>query len=183
MRYVFIRLSRKAGYKDAYFKQFVSLYTYGDDNIMGVSPEADWFNHTSIQKELAEIGVEYTMADKEAESKPFIHISECSFLKRRWVWNEEIGDWLAPLEEESIHKSLTTWIPSGTIDSYAQTVAVVQSANSEYFFYGKDIFEAHHEFFKELLNEHPYSMYTNERTLPGWDELCERFWKASGFST
>jgi len=49
----------------ATFKLNVHLFTYGDDNIMGASLSAPWFNHTNIQRILAGIGVDYTMADKE----------------------------------------------------------------------------------------------------------------------
>lgn len=161
------------------FKKHVSLMTYGDDNIMGVSVSAPWFNHTGIQKALLTIGVEYTMADKTAKSVPFINIDECSFLKRSWRWNDEVQDWLAPLEEDSIFKSLTVWVPSSTIDSFAQTVAVVTSAVNEYFFYGREKFEKKREFFIGLLGEQPYSLYVRESTFPTFDELVERFHRAS----
>jgi hypothetical protein len=161
------------------FKQNVNLFTYGDDNIMGVSRSCDWFNHTAIQRTLSTIGVQYTMADKEAETKPFINISECSFLKRSWRYDEEVGAHLCPLEEESIHKSLTVWVPSSTLSPEAQMVAVISSANSEYFFYGREVFEKHHRFFKEILQREPFCHYVAESTLPGWDLLVKRFWKAS----
>lgn len=180
MRYAFIKLAQENNVPVISFKEYVNLFTYGDDNIMGVSERVPWFNHTNIQRVLAEIGVEYTMADKGAESVPYIDIADCSFLKRVWRYDQDVGAYLAPLEEESIHKSLTTWIPSGTIDKYAQTVDVVKSANSEYFFYGKETFEKHHAFFKQLLSHEPYCHYVTKTTLPGWDELIERFWKASG---
>lgn len=157
------------------FKQFVALLTYGDDNGMGVSKRSPWFNHTAIQKVLSDIGVEYTMADKESESVPYIHISKFAFLKRSWRWEIELGLFTCPLEEASIHKSLTVWLPSGTIDKYDQMVAVIVSANNEYFFHGKEIFEQHHKFFKELLAREPYSLYASDTTLPNWDTLLERF--------
>jgi hypothetical protein len=177
MRYCFYKL-RPEGSKDK-FKENVALITYGDDNGMGVSDRVPWFNHTTIQKTLADIGVEYTMADKVSESVPYIHIDQFSFLKRRWVYDDEVGAWLCPLEEESIHKSLTTWTPSTSVDCYKQMVDVISSANSEYFFYGREVFNRHRDFFAKVLEEVPYSAYVTERTLPSWDELRERFWRAS----
>lgn len=179
MRYAYLKLGEQHFGQVPPFKKYVRLMTYGDDNVMGVSSEIPWFNHTAIQDTLGSIGVEYTMADKEAESVPFVHINTVTFLKRSWVFDGDVGAYLAPLEEESIHKSLTTWIPSGTIDPNAQVVAVLQSANSEYFFYGREVFEKHHKFFKELLAREPYCHYVTDTTLPGWDELVNRFWKAS----
>jgi hypothetical protein len=146
---------------------------------MGVSSSTPWFNHTAVQSVLATIGVEYTMADKLSKSVPYINIADTSFLKRRWRFDSEVKAWLCPLEEESIHKSLTTWVPSKSIDMYKQMVAVISSANSEYFFYGREVFEHHHKFFKKVLEEEPYKSYVMESTLPGWDNLVERFWRAS----
>jgi hypothetical protein len=70
-----------AGETAADFKENVALQTYGDDNVMGVSSTCTWFNHTSLANALASVGIVYTMADKEAVSVPFIHISQVSFLK------------------------------------------------------------------------------------------------------
>jgi hypothetical protein len=177
MRYAYVLANPERHCRS--FKQNVNLFTYGDDNIMGVSPACDWFNHTAIQSNLATIGVQYTMADKEAETQPFIHINACSFLKRSWRFDEDVGAYLCPLEMDSIHKSLTVWTPSNTLCPEAQMVQVISSANSEFFFYGKDVFNKHHAFFKEILAQPPYVHYVCESTLPGWDRLKSRFWKAS----
>lgn len=161
------------------FQRNVALFTYGDDNVFGVNRTIPWFNHTTIQSELLKIGVEYTMADKTSLSVPYINIDQVSFLKRLWVWNDEIKGYLCPLEEASIIKSLTVWVPSGSIDKYKQTVAVVVSANNEYFFYGREKFEKEHKFFEELLTQEPYCYYTSKTTLPSFDELVERWRRAS----
>jgi len=78
-----------------------------------------------------------------------------------------------------MHKSLTMWVPSKSIDEYAQMVAVISSANNEFFFHGRETFEKHRSFFAKLLEEEPYSLYVKPSTLPRWDELVNRFWKAS----
>jgi len=173
MRYCYVILNPE--HECVTFKQNVHLFTYGDDNIMGVRQGCDWFNHTGIQAELANIGVEYTMADKESESRPFVHLGDVQFLKRAWRYDQDVGAYLCPLEWESIMKSLTTWVPSGTIDPYDQMVAVISSANSEFFFWGRDVFEKHHAYFKCILEREPYSHYVKTGTLPGWEALVERF--------
>lgn len=173
MRYVFVVLNPE--HTAANFKELVRLFTYGDDNTLGVSDRAPWYNHTTIQAELARIGVEYTMADKEAESIPYINISDIQFLKRTWRFDEDVGNWLCPLDEQSIHKSLTKWLPSGTIDAQAQMVAVISSANSEYFFHGREVFEKHHNFFRLILEQPEYSIYVTTGTLPNWEQLVDRF--------
>jgi hypothetical protein len=180
MRYAYAKLN---GGSVATFKENVNLLTYGDDNSMGVSEFAPFFTHTNIQKVLGDIGVEYTMADKETESVPYINIDNCSFLKRTWRFDEDVGAYLAPLEEASIHRSLTMWVPSGSVDCYKQMVDVVVAANNEYFFYGRDTFEKHHKFFQSVLSTHPMDKYVTDTTLPSWDELKDRFWRASGVSS
>jgi hypothetical protein len=162
------------------FQELVHLFTYGDDNAMGVSKTIPWFNHTAIQEVLADIGVTYTMADKEAKSQPYINIHECSFLKRKWRYDEDVGAYMAPLDEESIHRSLTMWVPSGTLNEFAQMRDVIIAANNEYFFYGKEIFNKNREFFRGVLSQAPYNAYTTDLTLPTWQDLYERFWRASG---
>jgi hypothetical protein len=177
MRYCFYQLCPIESKRHS-FKEYVRLFTYGDDNVMGVSREADWFNHTAIQATLKTIGVEYTMADKVAESVPFINIEEVSFLKRKWRFDQDIQEWLCPLEEESIHKSLTVWTPSGTLDEYSQMCAVITSANNEYFFHGREVFEKHHAFFREIFDREPYSL-CKAAELPTWADLVDRYQRAS----
>lgn len=177
VRYCYVVLNPE--HECASFKAHVKLMTYGDDNVMGVHRLRDWFNHTAIQRELTTIGVEYTMADKESESVPFIDIADVQFLKRKWVYDSDVKAWLCPLEEASIHKSLTVWLPSKSIDKYAQMVAVISSANSEYFFYGREIFEKHHIFFKSILVKYPYCCYVGTGTLPNWEQLVDRFDRAN----
>jgi hypothetical protein len=178
MRYVYTTLN-PSGNSCETFQQDVHLMTYGDDNIMGVRDGCEWFNHGAIKDCLATIGVEYTMADKEAESVPYININDCQFLKRSWRYEPELENYACPLDMSSVHKSLVSWVPSRSIDQYAQMVAVISSANLELFFHGKEVFHKHHTFFKEVLQTDPYVHYVNESTLPGWEDLCTRYRKAS----
>lgn len=177
MRYCYVVLNPE--HECESFRTNVHLFTYGDDNMANVSRRAKWFNHTDIQRTLADIGVEYTMADKEAESVPFIDIKDVSFLKRRFRWSEDVQNWLCPLEEESIIKSLTVWVPSKSIDKYQQMVSVISAACCEYFFYGREKFEEKRTFFKALVEQEPYSHYVLDSTLPTYDQLVERFHRAS----
>jgi hypothetical protein len=175
MRYAYASL----GYDVTTFKKEVALMTYGDDNAMGVSLNVPRFNHTAIQAELDKIGVVYTMADKESESVPYIHIDKIAFLKRQWRYDEDIGAYVCPLDEDSIRKSLMCWVPSGTICPEEQMVAVIQSAVREYFWYGKEIFETKRAFFMKHVTSFPYSAYVGETPLPTWQELKDQFWESS----
>lgn len=176
MRYVFRQVAPEE--EKSAFKKHVRLYTYGDDNIMGVRPGSDWFNHTVIAAKLAEIGVEYTMADKESESVPFIHIDDASFLKRKWRYDEDADAILAPLEEDSIIGSLMIGIVEKDTVPEAHAVAVMQGALNEFFFYGKPKFEEFRNLFKEVIKEKQLESWL-EGELRTWDQCMASFERSS----
>nr|ULF99996.1 MAG: hypothetical protein 1 [Marnaviridae sp.] len=182
MRLAFVRLCPFSGStfnKARRFKEFVALLTYGDDNAMGVSKSADWFNHTAIQEVLKDIGVEYTMADKASESRAFIHIREVSYLKRSWRWDEDIGAVVCPLEEASIHKMLTICNPSETESPELHMASVMSSAINEWFWYGKVKFEEERSWIIKLAQKHNLMVELQHKGAPQWDELVDRFNSAS----
>lgn len=167
------------GYDVATFKDNVALMTYGDDNVMSVSATAPNFNHTTIQNAMKHIGITYTMADKESESIPYIHIDDISFLKRKWVWDSEVDAFLAPLEMESIIKSLMINVVSDTITQEQQLIEVVGSAMREFFFHGRVVFEHWHQVLFKLLHDKELHMYIKESTFPSFDMLKTQFWNNS----
>nr|ULG00046.1 MAG: hypothetical protein 1 [Locarnavirus sp.] len=182
MRFAFVKLSPFEGttYEKARrFKEFVNLITYGDDNAMGVSKSADWFNHTAIQEAMTSIGVEYTMADKESESLPFIHIRDVSYLKRTWRWDEDVGAIICPLEEESIRKMLLICNPSDTESPELHMASVMSSAINEWFWYGKQRFEDERSWIIALAAKNGLSLELAYKGAPTWEQLYDRFWKAS----
>lgn len=177
MRYCYAILS-PAG-ECSNFKRDVSLMTYGDDNAMGVSKDASFFNHTAIQGVLARVGIKYTMADKESASVPYINIADVSFLKRFWRFDKEVGAYLCPLEETSIEKMLTVCVKSKTITMEEQAIAVIETAVREYFFYGRARFELESQKLREVMMENHLEIYVQESTFPSWDQLRLDFWANS----
>jgi len=166
------------------FSEHVALLTYGDDNIMSVHQDAPWFNHTSIQAAMARLGIGYTMADKDAESKPYIDVDETSFLKRTWRFDEEVGAYVAPLELSSIEKMLTITVASRSITRGAQAIAIIGSAMREYFWYGKEKFEEKKALLKSAVEACNLQVYVVESTFPTWEELKSQFWlNSKGLTT
>ena len=158
------------------FKQNVNLMTYGDDNIMGISHNCPWFHHTAIQKHLGEIGIAYTMSDKVSQSIPYVHIDSESFLKRMWRYDELLDVYVCPLDEESIFKSLTVWVPSESIAPEAQFTAVVQSAMYEYFYYGEKKFNKMRKALQDICYADDNIVpYIADSTFPTWEMLYEHF--------
>lgn len=162
------------------FKRNIALMTYGDDNIMGVSPEAPWFSHTSLQRVYATIGVEYTMAEKERDSVPYINISEATFLKRFWRYDPDFGHFVCKIEEDSIQKSLMCQVASRTITAADQCLETIASALEEYFYYGQEIFEEKREMFKKVTEECELTPYLRGHHFPIWDDLMVRYSTSTG---
>jgi hypothetical protein len=175
MRYCFVTICGKSASE---FKKFVNLMTYGDDNIMNVSRSIPEFNHTSIQLCLKNVGVGYTMADKNAPSIPYIHIDDCSFLKRTWRYDKQFGGHVAPLDHDSIEKMLMVWVRSKTISSQEQCIAVVSSAVMEYAFYGELVFDDKVRILKKMCSELDLDMYVTPSTFPTFNELVNRYQQA-----
>lgn len=153
------------------FKSVMSLVTYGDDNCGTTSINYPFITHTSIQQALSEVGIIYTSDDKEAESKGLVPLSNITFLKRRFVFSSELQQYVGPLLEDSIFKSLTVWTYSKAITKQEQLAAVIDSANREYFFYGRDIFVNRHNFFLKLLERYNITDWLPEGKLKNYDVL------------
>lgn len=160
------------------FKKHVSLMTYGDDNIMGVSRDAPWFNHTALASALSSLGMVYTMADKEAESVPYISIRDADFLKRGFIPYK--GRVSCPLVLTSIEKSLCVWVKSKTEVDQDQYTSVVASAVREYFQYGPERFRLESDRLRRLLHHLDYfdQGWVPSSTFPTYDALEESMYGA-----
>jgi hypothetical protein len=158
----------------ATFRQNVHLYTYGDDLIMGVNRECTWFSHTVMQRELQLVGIGFTMADKEAESVPFVHMRDATFLRRAWRFDPDVGNYVCPLEHNSINKMLTMCVESKTVGPELHALAVMETALREYFCYGRKEFETRREMFLSWVDELDLHAYV-EREFPTWDSLLDDF--------
>jgi len=170
VRYAYYTLHPKRTLSD--FGDNVRLITYGDDNVM--TSTVNWFNHTAMSESLAKIGVTYTMADKEAVSRPFIHLNEVSFLKRSWEWNHELKCYLAPLDHDSISKMLMVWTRS-KISEENQIMDTIKSAVSEYFFYGKKVYETKVKMLRAVVHKRGWDDLIVPSTFPTWKNMKQRF--------
>jgi hypothetical protein len=176
MRYCYHELNPEK--EVASFREFVRLITYGDDNEMG--SDRPWFNHTAISEMLATLGVEYTMADKTAESVPFLNVKDTSFLKRGWRYEPELDAVVCPIVHATLDKMMTTWVPSSTIGPFAQGEEIIRNVGVEYFWYGREIFEEKQKVLKEIFKETIPDEYETVATFPTWEALIIRWKMSSG---
>nr|APG76780.1 hypothetical protein 1 [Beihai picorna-like virus 25] len=161
-RCVFYTIYPPGSLETAKFQDYVALMTYGDDNIMSVSPKAPQYNHTSMQEVYASRGIEYTMADKDAESVPYVTLEQCDFLKRATSFRPEYTDptvggkgmYLACLDEDSIFKSLHCNMLSKSVSRDEIARQCLDGALRELWFHGKECFDKRHEELKRVVAEH-----------------------------
>jgi hypothetical protein len=131
------------------FADNVRLGTYGDDNAMSVKKHCSWYTHTSCQKEFEKLDIGYTMADKDAESLPYIGIEAISFLKRKFEMHPDLNKIVAPIEEDSILKRFH-WVKKPTESPLSfgeQFGAYTDGAMRDYYLYGR---EAYNDFLAKL---------------------------------
>lgn len=161
------------------FCDVIALMCYGDDNAMGVGESETKFNHTRVSEELAKVGIKYTMADKEAESVPYIKFSEVSFLKRFFVWNEDVGQYVAPIEEASISKSLHNYMKRKGSDTLPEKIAAdaIKNAQREYFRHGRDVYTTRMDQLAKVRDECDLTAYVGN--LLSYDEAVVQYLDAA----
>uniref|UniRef100_A0AAT9J7T5 RNA1 polyprotein n=1 Tax=Many-flowered stoneseed fabavirus TaxID=3115797 RepID=A0AAT9J7T5_9SECO len=89
------------------FGKFVTLVTYGDDNLISVSEAiSSKFNGEFLKTFMASVGITITDGvDKTLPTLTFRSVSECDFLKRSFV-QEKDGTWKGPMNKESLWAQL-----------------------------------------------------------------------------
>jgi hypothetical protein len=95
----YIRLHPKPQYAEEDFPKDVSPKVFGDDNLMGVADRAkEWFNQRTLTVEMLVFGLTYTNENKDNKEYDFRDISEVSFLKRKFRYDDVLCRYVAPLD-------------------------------------------------------------------------------------
>jgi len=80
------------------FNQHVRMITYGDDNLLSISPLIlEWYNMETLIEAMAAFGMTYTPADKTGEIFKYKKITEVSFLKRAFKRVDTVGGRILPI--------------------------------------------------------------------------------------
>lgn len=125
------------------FADRVNLLVYGDDNVAEIHQDEEFFNHTTCANAMARFGVEYTMADKEQESIPYVSIHDISFLKRRFRFEVDLCRFVAPLEPDSIFKSLHCMMRQRNMEMCEREIVAgnIRSAFLEFWLHGREYYD------------------------------------------
>lgn len=122
----------------------------GDDNVTSVSDSVKAkFNLVELVNIYAEWGYEVTDAAKSGSIKPFTTFEDVQFLKRKFRFDTDVGEFVAPLEKDSIYKMLSYWTAKGSGTTYEQRMSdCFEVAQREMFLWGRNEFDAFRELFK-----------------------------------
>lgn len=156
----------------ASFKKHVSLITYGDDNQMGVSEEAPWFNHSALSALFSTLGITYTDAQKTGRQFAYEDVTTTSFLKRgyRREHTETDGFIRAPLDKDSIIRSLMVWRKSPAESPRFQLASVIRSAHRESYQHGLEFFTMMDELLGDMIIHFNLDQLFEDSPLPSWGE-------------
>lgn len=164
--------------KDKNFFDYVKVKTYGDDVLVTVHPSVQHlFNNKVYQAKCAELfGMKYTTAGKSDEVAPFLSMSEVTFLKRSFRKSEVVGRYVAPLDLNSLYRSLDWYIPSKQVTLECQMIDTVNSCLWELFFHlDRRRFDGMRgELFDMLLEQFGVPKEELNLRLVGWDELVAK---------
>jgi len=119
------------------FWTYVLPRIYGDDLLAAVKKEvSDYYNNNTYQQFCKEVyGIGYTNAQKTDIMQPYLSWHETSFLKRSFVYREDLGHWVAPLDLDSVMKSICYRLPSKVVSEDEQMIDSCTSALRELFFH------------------------------------------------
>lgn len=158
------------------FKENVRLMVYGDDNIIGVNNDKiPWFNHTALVFAYEKMGIKYTMAEKEAKSVPYIKITEATFLKRYFRFDDTLCCQMAPIEFQSIADSLTMWVRSKSITREQQMLEIMSGALLKFFHYGEKTYERWRKEFRNIIDNSDLKHFEIEAHVKTYAEMVESF--------
>lgn len=174
MRYAYYKFHEKE-LEVPPFADRIVLNCYGDDNFGAFHPEETMGMH-DIGRILGEAGITYTTADKRVITEDSIPFEELSFLKRGFLWSEELGKYLAPIELASISKSLHNYIHRKGSDVLPEVIAAdaIKAANREFFHHGKTIYAERRKQLLEVCKECPdVAQFVGE--LDTYEDLADAF--------
>jgi hypothetical protein len=133
----------------------------------------------TISHVIKELNHIVTSAAKDGSMNPTCPFEDLIFLKRKFVYDEDLKGWLAPLLEQSIYRSLCYIEPSKKVPIETQMAGILRSANDEWFFHGRRKFEANHAELQLCWQNLNLGLFGN---LADWNSLFER-WEGSGIET
>lgn len=156
--------------KDYDFFDNVELANYGDDNIKSMSENIVWHTDERHFRNMSALSMELTRADKKPGFPTSCNdIETCGFLKRKFYFNDDLGQYTAPLDEESIYKMMCFREDKGTLSELEYVIIAANEANRQFFLAGKEKFDE----FNRILKDATPSIVYDRFNLDSYDKLKE----------
>lgn len=122
------------------FNSNVAMVSYGDDNIVNISDAVcEEFNQITIAQAYATIDMIYTDELKSGDMVKYRDLSSIAYLKRKFVWDKNEMQFLAPLALETVLE-MTNWI-RGELDQESSTSENLETSAFELSLHGREIFD------------------------------------------
>jgi hypothetical protein len=125
-------------YPEKDFKEHVAAITYGDDVVSTVSEDCTNFNFFTFAEFLSKSDMKFTMPDKESEPQKYLTSETVDFLKRKSVFNPDLGLFVGCLSEDSIFKRLHCHLVSKELDHELHSAVNIDSSLHDWFLYGRE---------------------------------------------
>jgi len=171
----------KMGHTESFFSG-VRPTTYGDDLLAAVKELFETtFNNCTYAAFIKEAyDMDYTSAAKDGTLTEFVDPSNMTFLKRTFVYSPSMGRIVAPLDPESLMRSLLWYLPSKEVSAECQLRDTITSFLIELMFHASK--DQHDRVRQFLIKKHTSYFgvgpeYTN--LIPSYDVLLERMRGAS----
>lgn len=164
---------------EPFFKNILSVL-YGDDGLAVLSDFATTILNNKILIELffKQLNMIATPAMKGEFVQAYMSIKEVSFLKRNFVFSNTLHKWTAPLQLESIVKSVILFIPSKNVSREKQLIDSVVSSMWEWFFHcdSEEKYASARQQWITILNERlEVPTEDLEDRIPTYDVLFGKF--------
>jgi hypothetical protein len=140
-------------YPDMDFKKNCSFLTYGDDVIGTISAACANFTHITYAAFLAEHDMKFTMPDKESTPTHYMKEEDVDFLKRKCVFNPDLGQKVGLLSEDSIYKRLHAHLLSKELTLEMHSAQNIESSLHDWFYYGREVFEDRRSKLKQISSD------------------------------
>lgn len=115
--------------EDKDFFEYNRPKTNGDDLLNSVNPSVGYLYNNITFSEACNnlLGVKFTTPDKQGEHVEFLSLTETTYLKRSFVFDQKLGKWKAPISLDTLNKMLIWYIPSSSIPVTTQMQATFVS--------------------------------------------------------
>jgi hypothetical protein len=157
------------------FFKFVKPKLYGDDLLCSVKDEViDIFNNITYQNACVKLfGIKYTNAQKTSTMEKYLTFDKTSFLKRNFVYREDLGHWVAPLDKDSIMKAFSYVLPSRVVTEAEQVLDASGSSMRELFFHlTEDEFtKVREKFIDRLSKVYEWDVETLKKAYPSFQQI------------